>query len=107
MEQTGDSDASNMMLAWFAFDQKSRRPGRGDTLMKPVGIGSSMGLDRLATWNEVDRAISVSSQGAFAPVDDYENLRLAYSDSGGIGWELSEDALWLAIIHEMPFSKSN
>jgi len=75
--------------------------------MKPIGIGSSIGLDRLATWNEVDRAISVSSQGAFAPVDDSDNLREANSEFSGIEWELSEDALWLAIIREMPYSKSN
>jgi hypothetical protein len=34
--------------------------------MKPVDIKSSIGLDRLATWNEVRCAMSMSSQRSFA-----------------------------------------
>jgi hypothetical protein len=75
--------------------------------MKPVDIGSTIGLDRLATWNEVMCAISVSAEGTFALVRDSDDLREADSDFSGIAWKLSEDTMWLAIVSEMPDSKSN
>jgi hypothetical protein len=75
--------------------------------MKPVDIGSSIGLDRLATWNEVMCAISVSAEGTFALVRDSDDLREADSDFSVIAWKLSEDTMWLAIVSEMPDSKCN
>jgi hypothetical protein len=75
--------------------------------MKPVDIGSSIGLDRLATWNEVMCAISVSAEGTFALVRDSVDLREADSDFSVIAWKLSEDTMWLAIVSEMPDSKCN
>lgn len=75
--------------------------------MKPVDVGSSIGLDRLATWNEVICAISVTAECDFASVDGSNNLREVNSDFGGIVCKISEDTLWLAVVHEMPYSKSN
>jgi hypothetical protein len=75
--------------------------------MKPVGIGSSIGLDRLATWNEVMCAISASEEGTFALVRDSNDLREADSDFSVSACNLPEDDLWLAIAREMSDSKSN
>jgi hypothetical protein len=75
--------------------------------MKPVGIGSSIGLDRLATWNEVMCAISASDEGTFALVRDSNDLREADSDFSVSACNLPEDDLWLAIAREMSDSKSN
>jgi len=80
MEQTRNSDASIVALGWFAFRYEYRNPSCGGSLMKPVGIGSSIGLDRLATWNEVMCAISVSGDDTFALVRDCNDLREANSD---------------------------
>ena len=75
--------------------------------MKPVGIGSSIGLDRLATWNEVMCAISASDEGTFALVRDSDDLREADSDFSISACNLAEDDMWLAIAREMRNSKSN
>jgi hypothetical protein len=75
--------------------------------MKPVDIGSSIGLDRLATWNEVMCAISASDEGTFALVRDDNDLREADSDFSVSACNLPEDDLWLAIAREMADSKSN
>ena len=75
--------------------------------MKPVDIGSSTGLDRLATWNEVMCAISASDEGTFALVHDSNDLREADSDFSVSACNLPEDDLWLAIAREMQNSKSN
>ena len=75
--------------------------------MKPVDIGSSIGLDRLATWNEVMCAISASGEGTFALVRDSDDLRKADSDFSVSACNLTEDDMWLAIAHEMRNSKSN
>jgi hypothetical protein len=75
--------------------------------MKPVDIVSSLGLDRLATWNEVMCAISASDEGTFALVPDSNDLREADSDFSVSACSLPEDDLWLAIAREMSDSKSN
>ena len=75
--------------------------------MKSVELGSSIGLDRFATWNEVMCAISVSAEGTFALVRDSDDLREADSDFSGSACNLPEDDMWLAIAREMPDSKSN
>jgi hypothetical protein len=75
--------------------------------MKPVDVESSIGLDRLATWNEVLCAMSRSSPGGFALVGGRDAFREADSDFNGGAGNLSEDTLWLALVREMPDSKSN
>jgi hypothetical protein len=75
--------------------------------MKPVDIGSSIGLDRLATWNEVMCAISASAEGTFALVRERDDLCEADSDFSVSACNLPEDELWLAIAREMQTSKSN
>jgi hypothetical protein len=75
--------------------------------MKPVDIGSSIGLDRLATWNEVMCAISVSAEGALLLGGACNDLREMDSDFSGSACNLPEDEMWLAIAREMPDSKSN
>jgi hypothetical protein len=69
--------------------------------MKPVNIESSVGLDRLATRNEVRYAISFSSLDAFELVVTCDAFREMNSDF------LPEDDMWSAIVSEMPTSKSN
>ena len=64
-------------------------------------------LDRLATWNEVMCAISVSNEGAFALVRDSENVREEDSDFSVRACNLTEDDMWLAIAREMRNSKIN
>ena len=75
--------------------------------MKPVDIVSSIGLDRLATWNEVMCAISASAEGTFALLRESDDLREADSDFRVSACNLLEDDLWLAIVRDMPDSKSN
>lgn len=74
--------------------------------MKPIHAASSFGLDRLATWNEVMRAISVSSEVlALGGADS--DLREMDSDVGGRARNLLEDDMWLTVARETPGSKSN
>jgi hypothetical protein len=94
-------------LGWFAFRYDYRNPGRGGSLMKPIDIGSSIGLDRLATWNEGMCAISVSAKCPFVLVRESDDLREVDSDFSGSACNLPEDDMWLAIAREMPDSKSN
>lgn len=72
--------------------------------MKPVDIGNYIGLDRLATRNEVMRAISVAAGGNPAV--------------GGLGREMDfdfdwgasntpEDDMWFAIVRELQDSTKN
>jgi hypothetical protein len=75
--------------------------------MKPVIVGSSVGLDRLATYNEVLCAILVSAPGAFALVGGSKDLREVDSDFSEIPCNPAEETMWLAIANEMPDSKSN
>jgi hypothetical protein len=75
--------------------------------MKPVDIGSSIGLDRLATRKEIICAISVSDGGTFAPVGDIDDLREANADFSIKVCNLPEDDVWLAIAREEPDSPSN
>jgi hypothetical protein len=64
-------------------------------------------LDRLSTWDEVRSAIAVASQGVFAFVGDSDDLREADADFSGGARNLLENDMWLAIVREMPYSKSN
>jgi len=75
--------------------------------MKPVDIGNFIGLDRLATWNEVTSAISVSAERTFAFVRDCSDLREADSDFSLSACNPAEDNIWLAIACKMSGSKIN
>jgi hypothetical protein len=75
--------------------------------MKPVDVESSIGLDRLATWNEVLCAMSGSSPGGFALAGTRAAFRKADADFSGGAGNLPEDTLWLALVSEMPDFKSN
>jgi hypothetical protein len=75
--------------------------------MKPVNVGSSIGLNRLATHNEVLCAILVSTRGAFALLGSSEDLREVDSEFSDIPCNPAEETMWLAIANEMPDSKSN
>jgi hypothetical protein len=63
--------------------------------MNRKDIESSIGLDRLATVNEVCWAKSVFSQGVLKPVSTSHSRNLP------------EDMMWLAFVSEMPVSISN
>jgi hypothetical protein len=75
--------------------------------MKPVKIERPIGLDRLATWNEVRCAMLFSSKNTLrvAACDDF----FGETDSHlyGPGCNLPEDIAWLDIVREMPDSLSN
>jgi hypothetical protein len=75
--------------------------------MKPVNIGSSVGLDRFATWNEVICAISASAENVLELGGACNDLRKTDFDFRGSTCNLPEGDMWLAIIREMPESKSN
>jgi hypothetical protein len=75
--------------------------------MKPVHIESPIGLDRLATWDEVRCAMSFSSQGVFKLVGACDNFRETDSDLSGRAYNLLEDIMWLAISSEILDSESN
>ena len=75
--------------------------------MKPVDIESPIGLDRLATWNEVRCAMSFSSHGAIELVSACDDFREIDSDFSGRAYNLPEDKMWSAIISEMLDSKIN
>jgi hypothetical protein len=75
--------------------------------MKPMHIESPIGLDRLATWNEVRCAMSFSSRGAFLLDGACDDFREMDSDFSGRACNLAEDIVWLAIAIEMRDSTSN
>ena len=77
--------------------------------MKPLEIESPIGLDRLATWNEVLCAMSSSSQGAFELISACDNFREREMDSdfSGRACNIPEDTMWLAIAGKMLDSKRN
>jgi hypothetical protein len=75
--------------------------------MKPVTIDNPTGLDRIATWNEVRFAMSVSSQDTLPLKGVRHDFLELDSDFRDRARNLSEDAMCLAIINEMPDSKSN
>jgi hypothetical protein len=75
--------------------------------MRPLDTERFIGLDRLATWNEVRYALSSSSQGIIelaGPRDDSSEID---SDFSGRTGNFPEDDMWWTIASEMPVSKSN
>ena len=73
--------------------------------MKLADIESSIGLDRLATWNEVRCAMSFSSQCAIELAGD--DFREMDSDFSGRACNLREDIMWLAIASGLLNSAGN
>lgn len=69
--------------------------------MKPAETESFIGLDRLATWNEVYNAMSFSSPcdvGLAGDSDDFPEMNSDFSDRA---CKLREDSMWLAIASEI------
>ena len=75
--------------------------------MKPVDIESPIGLDRLATWNEVRCAMSFSFYGAIELVSACDDFREIDSEVDSCACNLPEDKMWSAIISEVLDSKIN
>jgi hypothetical protein len=75
--------------------------------MNLVAMESPIGLDRLATWEEVRSAISFSSQSAFERVGTRDDCREVDSDFTGRSCNLAKDTTWLAIVSKMPDSMCN
>ena len=75
--------------------------------MKLADIESSIGLDRLATWNEVRCEMSFSSQCAAELADDCDDVREMDSDFSGRACNLREDIMWLAIASGLLNSAGN
>ena len=75
--------------------------------MRPAVIGSCIGLDRLATWDEVCRAMPFLSHGAFELVGACDDFREMDSDFRGRACNHPEDTAWLAIANEALDSVSN
>jgi hypothetical protein len=94
-------------LDGLCFLEEQRNSARGGSLMNLVAVESPIGLDRLATWDEVRSAMSFSSQGAFELVGTCDDCRELDSDFAGRACNLSEDIMCLAIVSEMPDSMSN
>jgi hypothetical protein len=70
-------------------------------------VESCVGLDRLATWDEVRYAMASLSQGAFEIVGACDDCRELDSDFTGRARNLSKEIMLLAILSEMPDSLSN
>jgi hypothetical protein len=107
IEQTRNSLAPIVALGWFAFDFNWHITGPGGSVIKPIQIRSSVGLDRLATWNELMFAISLSMDGVVALGGACNLWRQMDCDFGGSDGNLNEDDMWLAIVREIPASKNN
>jgi hypothetical protein len=102
MRQTRNSGAAMIALGWFAFCYEYPNPDPGDSLMKPVAIGTSIGLDRLATWNEIRCAISVSTEDVPSLGGTCNDLREVDSVLSRSARNVSEDDMWFAMAGEMP-----
>jgi len=61
--------------------------------MRPVDIERCVGLDRLATWDEVRRANLVSFQDAFELLATSGDFCEINSDSSGYARNLPEDIM--------------
>jgi len=76
-------------------DQPARNPACERSLMNRKDIESPIGLDRLATVDEVFWAESAFSQGVLKPLSTSHSRNLP------------EDLMWLAFVSEIPASISN
>jgi hypothetical protein len=73
--------------------------------VKPVDIESYIGVDRLATWNEVTCAISV--EGALGLGGTRTDLREMGPDFSESASNVAEDDMWFEIVRDARDSKSN
>lgn len=85
----------------FALQQEQRNPAPGRSLMKSLDIECTIGSDRLATRNEVRRAMSLPSQGTVELISDFDDLWEFDSDFHSQERQLPEDIMWLAIASEL------
>jgi hypothetical protein len=74
--------------------------------MNLAAVESPIGLDRLATREEVRSAMSFSSQSAFERASR-DDCREVDSDFTSRSCKFSEDTMWLVIVSETPDSMSN
>jgi hypothetical protein len=63
-------------------------------------------LDRCSTWDEIRSELSISSQVILLDCD-IDDLGAADTDLSPSSPNLLEDNMWLEIVREMPYSKSN
>jgi hypothetical protein len=75
--------------------------------MKPAQAESNIGLDRLATWNEIRTAISFSFPSDGEIAGGNEDFLGMESDFGARECQPQEDHLWLAIANKILDSPSN
>jgi len=75
--------------------------------MKPEYNGSSIGLDRLATWNEVKCAMAHSAGGSPELDGDCDDMNERDSDFRIVAYSIPEEDLWLAIVCETLDFNSN
>ena len=76
-------------------------------MMNLVAIESPIGLDRLATREEVPSALSFRYRGAREPVGARGDYRQVDSDFTSRFFKLDEDTRWVFILSETPHSMSN
>jgi len=70
--------------------------------MNLVAVESPIGLDRLATWNEVRSAVSFSCQGHFEVVCTCDDCHEVDSDITNRADNFFKDVMLLTIVSEMP-----
>ena len=75
--------------------------------MNPTFTESSLGLDRLATGDEVRCAFSFSSPSALELVGPYDDFSEMDPDSIGRACNLREVIDWLEVVHKMRDALSN
>jgi hypothetical protein len=69
--------------------------------MKPAETESFIGLDRLATSNEVHSAMSCSSPCDIGLAGNSDDFREMDSDFSDRTCQVREDSMWLAIASEL------
>jgi hypothetical protein len=75
--------------------------------MNLVAIESPIGLDRLATREEIRSALLFWYRGAFEPAGPRDDRREVNSDFTGRSCKLDEDTMWFVVVGEPPDSMSN
>lgn|ERR1035437_3574939 len=100
MRQTREADAPNIERGYVRSPRERRDAAFGGQFMNILDVESSIGVDRLATWNEVCYAFSCASRDASDAFSDMPEFR----DRGN---NFSEDRMWFAIANTMPNSESN
>lgn len=100
MRQTREADAPNIERGYVRSPREWRDTAVGGHFMNILDVESSIGVDRLATWNEVCYAFSCAPREAFDPSTDTAEFR-------GRADSFSEDRMWFAIANAMPDSESN